>query len=93
MPSVVARQPAVGGINTLLFFVGLPTIGDMNKAREWKEAKTVEGSTLQLETQLKHARRSVARCWRNYPWSQPSRAIMPTVLGISYAFGNGQVPV
>ena len=82
-----------GGINTLPFFVSVSTIGDMKTAREWKEANTVEGSTLQLETQLRHARRSVARRWRNYPWSQPSRAIMPTGLGISYAFGNGQVPV
>jgi hypothetical protein len=93
MPAAVARHPAVGGINTLLFFVGVPTIGDMKTARGWKEANTVEGSRLQLETQLRHAQRSVARCRRNYPWSQPSRAIMPTALGTSYAFGNRQVPV
>jgi hypothetical protein len=93
MPSVVTRQPAVVGINTLLLFAGILTIRDMKTTREWEEANTVEGNTLALETQLRHARRSVARCRRNYPWSQPSLAIMPTALGISYAFGNGQVPV
>jgi hypothetical protein len=65
----------------------------MKTAREWKEANTVEGSTLRLETQLKHAGRSVARCRRIYPWSQLIREIMPAALGISYAFDNGQVPV
>jgi hypothetical protein len=90
---VASRQPAVAGINTLLFFVDVLTVGDMKTAREWKEANTVEGNTLQLATRIRHARRSIARCWHNYPWSQPSRAIMPTALGISYAFGNGQVPV
>jgi hypothetical protein len=93
MPAAVARHPTGGGINALLFFVGVPTIEDMRTARERKEANTVEGSRPQLETQLRHARRPVARCSRNYPWSQPSRAIMPAVLGTSYAFGTGQVPV
>jgi hypothetical protein len=56
---------------------------DMKAAREQKEANTVEANTGELEAQL----------WRRYPCSLPSRAIMSTGLGISDAFGNGQVSV
>jgi hypothetical protein len=55
----------------------------MKRAREQKEANTVEAMTGQLEAWLR----------RHSPCSLPSRAIMCTSLGISDAFGNGQVPV
>jgi hypothetical protein len=77
------RCAVCGGINTLPSLVASLTMKNMNTAREQKEANTVEANTDQLETWL----------WRHYPCSLPSRAIMSTSLGISDAFGGGQVPV
>ena len=72
-----------GGINTLPSSVAAFTMKDMKTARGQKEANTVEANTGQLEIR--------PRC--HYPCSLPSRAIMSTNLGISDAFGTGQVPV
>jgi hypothetical protein len=77
------RFSVSGGINTLPFLVAALTMKDMKTAREQKEASTVEANTGRLETRL----------WRHYPCSLPSRAIVSTGLGISDAFGIGQVPV
>jgi len=82
-----------GEINTLRSFVNAFTIRDMKSAREQREANTVEGSAIQLKTQLRHAWRADTRSERNYPWSRPCRAIMCTGLGTSLSFGSGQVPV
>jgi hypothetical protein len=89
LPTATLRVGGVGGINMLPCFVGALTIRDMKTARQQKEANTVEGNKVQLETQLWRAARS--QC--DNPWSRPSCAIMSIGLGISGAFGSGQVPV
>jgi hypothetical protein len=69
----------------------------MRTAREQREANTVHTSKAQanLEPRLQpwHALQAIERIERNDPWSQPICAAMSFRLGISYAQGNGQVPV
>ena len=50
-------------------------------------------ANLKPETQRRLAQRAVARMERDYPWSRPSCAVVPSRLGISYAHGTGPVPV
>ena len=76
-------EPGHGEINTLRFFVDVPTMRNHRTARKQKEVNTVDGNTI---------RRAITRSGHDYPWSQPICAIMSTGLGISEAFGNGQVP-
>jgi hypothetical protein len=91
----------IRGIIVLRLFVGAPKVEDMRTAREQREANTVQQkpvqrnedqANLRRETWRAHAQRADLRIERDSLWSRPSCAAMSLRLGISYAFGSGQVP-